>query len=101
MFVYPRKFILKTCGTTTLLHAVKPFLELARSCGLVEIENVFYSRKCFIQPERQILPHGNFKSEVAELKDIFGTDCHTICFRKFIWKKNVFQMVETRTSWAR
>lgn len=72
MFVYPRKFILKTCGTTTLLHAVEPFLAIARSCGLVEVENVFYSRKCFIEPARQILPHGDFNSEVAKLKTFFA-----------------------------
>jgi len=71
LFVYPRKMVLKTCGTTTLLNAVTPFLELARQYGLVEIENVFYSRKCFIEPERQIKPHGNFEDEVKELKRIF------------------------------
>ena len=30
MFISENRFILKTCGTTTLLHAVKPLLELVR-----------------------------------------------------------------------
>lgn len=73
MFVYSRKFILKTCGTTTLLNAVPMFLDLARSCGLANIENVFYSRKCFKEPERQIAPHGKFTNEVQTLNSFFGT----------------------------
>ena len=34
MFVFRSYFVLKTCGETTLLHAVQPILELAREyCG--------------------------------------------------------------------
>jgi S-adenosylmethionine decarboxylase len=34
MFVFRSHFVLKTCGETTLLHAVQPMLELARDyCG--------------------------------------------------------------------
>jgi len=30
MFIFQSHFILKTCGETTLLHAVQPMLELAQ-----------------------------------------------------------------------
>lgn len=77
MFVYARKFVLKTCGTTTLLYAVEPFLKIAQSVGLFEVENVFYSRKCFIEPERQKQPHGQFKLETKALQKLFanGSSC--------------------------
>lgn len=39
MFVSKRRFILKTCGTTLLLQALMPLLELAREyCGFDAIE---------------------------------------------------------------
>lgn len=35
MFVFRTHFVLKTCGETTLLHAVQPIMELARDyCDL-------------------------------------------------------------------
>ena len=35
MFVSERRFILKTCGTTTLLLAIEPLLKLVKEeCGL-------------------------------------------------------------------
>ena len=33
LFISKQRIILKTCGTTTLLYAVKPILELARKYG--------------------------------------------------------------------
>jgi len=30
MFIFRTHFVLKTCGETTLLHAVQPMIELAR-----------------------------------------------------------------------
>lgn len=39
MFVSKRRFILKTCGTTLLLQALVPLLELAREyCGFDAIQ---------------------------------------------------------------
>jgi len=65
MFVYPHKLILKTCGTTTLLHAVPRILEIARElAGLDRIDAFFYSRKAFFFPEKQIAPHGQWSDEV-------------------------------------
>uniref|UniRef100_A0A3P8WB32 adenosylmethionine decarboxylase n=1 Tax=Cynoglossus semilaevis TaxID=244447 RepID=A0A3P8WB32_CYNSE len=72
MFVSKRRFILKTCGTTLLLQALVPLLELAREyCGFDAIENFFYSRKNFMKPTHQEFPHRNFQEEVDFLGQIF------------------------------
>lgn len=44
MFVSKRRFILKTCGTTLLLQALVPLLQLAREyCGFdaIEVSSLF------------------------------------------------------------
>ncbi|KAJ3180004.1 spermidine resistance protein [Geranomyces variabilis] len=75
MFVYPHRLILKTCGTTTLLHAVPRILEIAREhCGLAEINSVFYSRKAFLFPEKQTWPHGRWGDEVDYLDKLLPED---------------------------
>lgn len=72
MFVSKRRFILKTCGTTLLLQALVPLLELAREySGFDAIENFFYSRKNFMKPTHQEFPHRNFQEEVDFLAQIF------------------------------
>ncbi|KAI7865642.1 adenosylmethionine decarboxylase [Mucor mucedo] len=72
MFVYPHKIILKTCGTTTLLLAVSRLLEIAKSyCGFEKVWRVFYSRKSFLFPERQVGPHRSWEEEVAFLDGFF------------------------------
>jgi hypothetical protein len=40
MFIFQTHFILKTCGETTLLHAVQPMLELARDCCGLDVVDV-------------------------------------------------------------
>uniref|UniRef100_A0A8C5BDJ7 Adenosylmethionine decarboxylase 1 n=1 Tax=Gadus morhua TaxID=8049 RepID=A0A8C5BDJ7_GADMO len=72
MFVSKRRFILKTCGTTLLLQALVPLLEVARQyCGFDAIKNFFYSRKNFMKPTQQEFPHRNFQEEVDFLAQIF------------------------------
>ncbi|KAF9925906.1 spermidine resistance protein [Linnemannia zychae] len=81
-FVFPHKLILKTCGTTTLLMALPKILELAQEwCGLIykpssdvvkkeliqQPYRVFYSRKKFLFPEKQIHVHREWKDEVEFL----------------------------------
>ncbi|KAG0340895.1 spermidine resistance protein [Podila horticola] len=67
-FVYPHKLILKTCGTTTLLMALPKILEIAQNyCGLEQVWRVFYSRKTFMFPDRQLHVHRDWKDEVAFL----------------------------------
>jgi S-adenosylmethionine decarboxylase len=72
MFVYPHKVILKTCGTTTLLYAVPKLLELAKEyCGFEKVWRVFYSRKAFMFPERQVGPHRSWEDEIEFLDKYF------------------------------
>ncbi|ORZ06455.1 S-adenosylmethionine decarboxylase [Absidia repens] len=72
MFVYPHKMIIKTCGTTTLLLALPRILEIAKEiCGFDKVWRVFYSRKAFMFPDRQVGPHKSWESEVAFLDQYF------------------------------
>lgn len=86
MFVFPHKLILKTCGTTTLLWGLQRLLRIAaREAGFpfhnvksLEDEHVaatpyrvFYSRKNFLYPEKQPLPHRSWGQEVRFLDDMF------------------------------
>ncbi|XP_013141026.1 PREDICTED: S-adenosylmethionine decarboxylase proenzyme [Papilio polytes] len=73
MFVSRRRWILKTCGTTTPLRCVRAVLALARdAAGHARVHNVFYSRREFARPHAQLTPHDNFDSEVELLDSFFG-----------------------------
>ncbi|XP_037961024.1 S-adenosylmethionine decarboxylase proenzyme [Teleopsis dalmanni] len=72
MFIFKKKWILKTCGTTTPLHCLKGLLEIAHRYGYDEIADLFYSRKNFTRPEKQLYPHRGFCEEVAILDSIFA-----------------------------
>eukprot|EP01087_Luapelamoeba_hula_P002120 TRINITY_DN1185_c0_g1_i2.p1 TRINITY_DN1185_c0_g1~~TRINITY_DN1185_c0_g1_i2.p1 ORF type:complete len:389 (+),score=69.13 TRINITY_DN1185_c0_g1_i2:434-1600(+) len=71
MFVWNGRLILKTCGTTTLLKAVPMLVKVANGVGLDLITQLFYSRKRFLFPEKQIVPHGSFSHEVQYLDELF------------------------------
>uniref|UniRef100_A0A182NB14 Uncharacterized protein n=1 Tax=Anopheles dirus TaxID=7168 RepID=A0A182NB14_9DIPT len=72
MFVSKRRWILKTCGTTTPLQCFEPLLRLASEiAGYGEIEDLFYSRKNYKRPELQVSPHRGFEEEVAFLDSFF------------------------------
>lgn len=72
MFVAQRRFILKTCGTTTPLQCLEPLLLLVEEyAGFDEVEDVFYSRKNFKRPDLQKNPHRSFDQEVALLDTFF------------------------------
>ena len=71
LFVFPCKVILKTCGTTTLLHALDRLLAVGRDCGLVAVTHACYSRKNFLEPARQVHPHGNLLHEAEVLEQHF------------------------------
>jgi S-adenosylmethionine decarboxylase len=71
LFIYPLKMVIKTCGTTKLLLAIPPILELANSLSL-PVESVNYSRGSFIFPDAQPAPHRNFAEEVEVLNGYFG-----------------------------
>lgn len=53
LFVYPAKWVLKTCGTTRLLNAVPRLLELAASIGMTP-RRCKFSRASFLFPEEQV-----------------------------------------------
>lgn len=73
MFVSKRCFILKTCGSTTLLNAVKPLLFLVQELtGFDEVLDIFYSRKNFMRPDLQDKPHTSFEDEVEVLDELLG-----------------------------
>uniref|UniRef100_A0A0R3RFD3 S-adenosylmethionine decarboxylase proenzyme n=1 Tax=Elaeophora elaphi TaxID=1147741 RepID=A0A0R3RFD3_9BILA len=72
MFVSDFRIILKTCGTTRLLHTIGRILHLAKIyCNMDNVISVFYSRKNFIHPERQPYPHSSFETEVDCLEEHF------------------------------
>jgi len=73
MFISKRRFILKTCGTTTPLECIEDLTRLVKEfAGYDTVEEIFYSRKNFQRPELQKHPHGNFKQEVQILETYFG-----------------------------
>ncbi len=67
LFVYERKLMMKTCGTTTLLRALSTLCEVAGTVGL-ELAWLQYSRKNLQHPEAQSAPHRNHQEEVAYLE---------------------------------
>ncbi|XP_022207409.2 S-adenosylmethionine decarboxylase proenzyme isoform X2 [Nilaparvata lugens] len=72
MFVSRRRFILKTCGTTTPLQCLEPLLMLVKQyAGFNEVEDVFYSRKNFKRPDLQKHPYCSFEEEVSFLDNFF------------------------------
>jgi hypothetical protein len=53
LFVYPTKYILKTCGTTKLLNSIPRLLEFAAAMGM-EPRRCKFSRACYLFPEQQV-----------------------------------------------
>jgi S-adenosylmethionine decarboxylase len=73
MFVAQRRFLLKTCGTTTPLLCLGDLLKLAKCyAGFDTVEDVFYSRKNFERPDLQLKPHRSFIQEAALLDEMFA-----------------------------
>ncbi|XP_071134234.1 S-adenosylmethionine decarboxylase proenzyme-like [Mytilus galloprovincialis] len=72
MFITQKRFILKTCGRTTLLLAMEPLIRLVtEKCGDHKVVDVFYSRKKFAKPEQQHKIHRTFEDEVHHLDQLF------------------------------
>jgi len=71
LFVYPNKIMIKTCGTTTLLHCVSGIQVLAKEYN-AEIDMIIFSRKNLNFPTRQLYPHNNFDDEVHFLNKLFS-----------------------------
>lgn len=72
LFVYPTKWVLKTCGTTHLLDSLPRLLELSAACGMMSTR-CKYTRASFLFPENQPAPYSaGFEEEVAFLNQHFG-----------------------------
>ena len=66
LFVYKDRYIMKTCGTTTLLHCLDSLLKFADELQM-ELMWVGYSRKNLLFPTQQAWPHSNFGDEIEFL----------------------------------
>ena len=66
LFVYKHRYIMKTCGTTTLLHCLDSLLRFADELKM-ELMWVGYSRKNLLFPTQQAWPHSNFGDEIEYL----------------------------------
>jgi len=71
LFVYAKKIMIKTCGTTTLLKIMPKLLEYASLCNLTG-DICMFSRKNFVFPEKQVWPHNKWDSEIEILNEYFG-----------------------------
>lgn len=77
LFVYPYKVLLKTCGTTILLRCLEPIIEIASSQLGLAPEFVFFSRKNFLYPDKQLHPHTSLTDEIEILNYYFDGHCYT------------------------
>lgn len=63
LMIYKHKYIMKTCGTTTLLRCLNTLLKYADELKM-EVESVVYSRKNLTCPTAQMWPHSSFGEEI-------------------------------------
>ena len=66
LFIYKERYIMKTCGTTTLLRCLNALLQYADELGM-ELTWCGYSRKNLQFPEAQLWPHSSFGDEIKYL----------------------------------
>ena len=66
LFVYKDRWIMKTCGTTTLLCCLNTLFEYADELQM-NVRWVGYSRKNLNNPSAQSWPHSNFGDEISFL----------------------------------
>lgn len=73
LLISRQRFILKTCGNTTLLSAIPPLISLVDKYfpGSL-IMNLYYSHRSFLQPLLQPQPHSDFDLEVSYLNKILN-----------------------------
>lgn len=76
LFVYQYKWVVKTCGRTTLLRCLSRLLNYTRRLGM-RLEWVGYSRKNYVFPAEQQSPHTSFNEELAYLKAHHQEDQHS------------------------
>ena len=67
LFVYKHRYIMKTCGTTTLLRCLDSLLDFSDGIGM-EMMWVGYSRKNLLYPNAQLWPHSSFGDEIRYIQ---------------------------------
>jgi len=72
MFVSPFRLVIKTCGRTTLLMCLEKLIQISSAAGLTVVDQLFFTRKCFMFPEYQQFPHTNWDDEVKFLENHFS-----------------------------
>lgn len=81
LFVFAHKLILKTCGTTTTLASLEQLFKIVNNYLKVQanekllskkIFKIFYSRRSFMFPDKQIHVHRDWKFEVKLLNEYFN-----------------------------
>ena len=67
LFIYPTKWIIKTCGTVGLFRCLPALVSSARRIGL-EVSRCEYSRSDYLFPHAQPFPHACFEAETSHLE---------------------------------
>lgn len=70
LFVSDSHLVIKTCGTTRLLHALPVILSLATDKLALQLTYVQFSRTSYFFPGGQFAPHNSFPNEVAFLDNL-------------------------------
>ena len=77
LFVYPKRVVIKTCGTTTLLRCLPLLKKASQELGL-GVEWLTYSRKNYSFPRAQIAPHRSFEEEVSYANQLFAGSAYIL-----------------------
>jgi S-adenosylmethionine decarboxylase len=77
LFVYSKKILIKTCGTTTLLECLPLLTDLASEENL-KIDYVTYSHKNFLSPHLQRTDYRSFEAEIDLLNKTFPGHGHIL-----------------------
>eukprot|EP01134_Creolimax_fragrantissima_P002462 CFRG2462T1 len=79
LFISDDMIVIKTCGQTALLAAIPNIIALAKdTCNRTDMEDVFYSRNKFMEPEQQPAPHVTFEEEVKFLDSHFDGSAYQL-----------------------
>lgn len=77
LFVFNRKIMIKTCGNTTLLECLPLLFTYAEEINF-SLENVTYSHKNFMQPDRQTEAYRSYDRELTILNKYFTGQSHIL-----------------------
>jgi len=77
LFVTPFRVVLKTCGTSSLLHVIPLLMEHAKKLN-TKIETVFFSHQNYVYPDRQPAPHHDIVTEAEYLQQYFPGQLKTL-----------------------